>query len=193
MCAGQPAIRFEASGYLRELFRLILLPETQVVESRNSAARMPNAFFRWLPRRSIVMLAALVSAIAPLADQARTDSLRANSDGLRHQIAATADNPCSEAGISGQVTIGPVRPHATPGTPNKVPYEATVQVLDLRGQPVTTFRSDAAGNFCVALPPGQYVLRPQSSGPYPRAPEQTVIVSPNGFTHVLIMYDSGMR
>jgi len=142
--------------------------------------------------RSIAMLAALVSAIAPLADQARTDSLRANSDAFR-QIAETADNPRSEAGILGQVTIGPVQPHATLGTSNKVPYEATVQVLDSSGKPVTTFRSDAAGNFRVALPPGQYVLRPQSSGPYPRASEQTVIVSPNGFTRVLIMYDSGMR
>ena len=52
------------------------------------------------------------------------------------------------------MTIRPVRPHATLGTPNVASYEATVQVLDFSGQPVTTFRSDTAGNFRVALPPG---------------------------------------
>jgi hypothetical protein len=143
--------------------------------------------------RCIAMLAALVTTTALRTDQARTDSLRVNTHDLRPQIAAAVDDPRSETGISGQVTIRPVRPHATLGTPNVASYEATVQVLDLSGQPVTTFRSDTAGNFRVALPPGQYVLRPQSPGLYPRASEQTVIVSPNGFTHVLITYDSGMR
>lgn len=143
--------------------------------------------------RSIALLAALVSATALSADQARADSLQLNADGHTPQIAATADSPRSETGISGQVTIRPVRPHATLGTPNAAPYEATVQVLSSSGQPVATFQSDAAGNFRVALPPGQYVLRPQSPGLYPRASEQTVIVSPDGFTHVLITYDSGMR
>jgi hypothetical protein len=143
--------------------------------------------------RSIAMFVALVSATALRADQARSDSLRLNTDGLRPLIAATADDPRSETGISGQVTIRPVRPHAILGMPNAAPYEATVQVLSSRGQPVATFRSDAAGNFRVSLPPGQYVLRPQSPGLYPRASEQTVAVSPDGFTHVVITYDSGMR
>ena len=59
------------------------------------------------------MFVALVSATALRADQARTDSLRLNNDDLRPLIAATADNPRSETGISGRVTIRPVRPHAT--------------------------------------------------------------------------------
>jgi len=143
--------------------------------------------------RSIAVFVALVSATALRADQAKTDSLRLNTDGLRPLIAANADNPRSDTGISGQVTIRPVRPRATLGTPDAAPYEATVQVLSSRGQPVATFRSDAAGNFRVSLPPGQYVLRPQSPGLYPRASEQTVIVSPNSFTRVVITYDSGMR
>ena len=143
--------------------------------------------------RSVAMLAALVSATGLLADLARTDSLPVNADGATAHIAVTANNPRSEAGISGQITIRPVRPHVTLGTTNLAPYEATVQVLDASGQPVTTFRSDAAGNFRVTLPPGQYVLRPQSPGLYPRASQQTVVVSPNGFTQVLITYDSGMR
>jgi hypothetical protein len=153
----------------------------------------PDANSRRLMMRSVAMLAALVSATALRADEARTDSLPLNTDGLKPQIAVTADNPRSETGISGQVTIRPVRPHATLGTPNAAPYEATVQVLSSTGQPVATFRSDATGNFRVALLPGQYVLRPQSPGLYPRASEQTVVVSPNGFTQVLITYDSGMR
>jgi hypothetical protein len=142
--------------------------------------------------RSIAMFVALVSATALPADQARTDSVRL-TDGLRPLIAATGDNPRSETGISGQVTVRPVRPLATLGTPDAAPYEATVQVSSSRGQPVATFRSDAAGNFRVSLPPGQYVLRPQSPGLYPRASEQTVVVGSNGFTKVVITYDSGMR
>ena len=81
--------------------------------------------------RSIAMFVALVSATVLCADQARSDSLRLNTDGLRPLIAATADNPSSETGISGQVTIRPVRPHATLGMPNAAPYEATVQVMNL--------------------------------------------------------------
>jgi hypothetical protein len=36
-------------------------------------------------------------------------------------------------------------------------------------------------------------LRPQSPGPYPRASEQTVVVSPKTFAQVRVVYDSGIR
>jgi len=104
-----------------------------------------------------------------------------------------SDGARSDTGIEGQVIIRPVRPHETAGMPNLNPYQAMVQVLDTSEHPVTTFQSEAGGTFRVALPPGRYVLRPQSPGPYPHAPAQTVVVPPAGFTHVRIIYESGIR
>jgi hypothetical protein len=77
--------------------------------------------------------------------------------------------------------------------PNSNTYQAMVQVLDKSGRSVTTFQSNANGTFRIALPPGSYVLRPQSPALYPRASAQTVVVPPAGFTHVHIIYDSGIR
>jgi hypothetical protein len=65
--------------------------------------------------------------------------------------------------------------------------------LDPAGHPVSSFETDPSGGFRVALPPGKYVLRPQSPGLYPRASEQTVVVSPKSFTQVRVVYDSGIR
>jgi hypothetical protein len=109
------------------------------------------------------------------------------------EIIAARDAAHSEGGITGQVEIRPVRPHATLGTPNNQPYQARIEVLDASGRAVTTFESDASGGFRVALPPGKYTLRPQSPGRYPRASQQTVVVAPQRFTEVHITYDSGIR
>jgi hypothetical protein len=43
------------------------------------------------------------------------------------------------------------------------------------------------------LPPGAYVLRPESPGLYPRASQQRVVVPRNALARVDIVYDSGMR
>jgi hypothetical protein len=66
-------------------------------------------------------------------------------------------------------------------------------VLDSSGRTLTAVETDASGNFRIALPPGKYVLRPQSSAIYPRASEQSVVVSPKAFTQVGVVYDSGIR
>jgi hypothetical protein len=138
------------------------------------------------------MIFVLIIATSFLAHPTTSDAVRLTA-GAKLDFAATSDDAPSDSGISGQVTIRPVRPHEIAGVRDSNPYEATIQVLDQSGQPVTTLRSDADGNFRVALPPGQYVLRPQSPGFYPRASEQTVVVSPHSFTQVRINYDSGMR
>jgi hypothetical protein len=65
--------------------------------------------------------------------------------------------------------------------------------LDASGRPVTSFETDPSGNFRIPLPPGKYILRPQTSVPYPRATEQTVVVPPKTFAQVRIVYDSGIR
>jgi hypothetical protein len=99
-----------------------------------------------------------------------------------------------QTGIEGQVLIGPVCPVARAGVPcPDKPYQATITVLDPNHKPVTTFESDAQGHFRVALAPGTYILQPESPGALPHAPEQTVVVTSEGYTAVTIIYDSGIR
>ena len=109
------------------------------------------------------------------------------------QLAANPNPAPTESGITGQVSIRPVQPHATIGAPTLAPYQTKLDVLDANGNPVTSFETDASGNFRIALPPGKYILRPQTSGPYPRASQQTVVVPPKSFAQVRIVYDSGIR
>jgi hypothetical protein len=66
-------------------------------------------------------------------------------------------------------------------------------VLDLAGREVAVAESDSEGKFRIALPPGTYVLRPESPGLYPRASEQRVTVGSNSVSRVEIVYDSGKR
>ena len=58
---------------------------------------------------------------------------------------------------------------------------------------VARVQSDAEGRFELRLPPGSYVLKPESPGLYPRASEQRVVVRSNATARVEIVYDSGMR
>jgi hypothetical protein len=96
-------------------------------------------------------------------------------------------------GIEGQVILRPLSPIERPGMVNYRPYQATVTVLDQKGQIVTQFQSGVDGRFRVNLEPGTYVLRPESARSLPRAPTQTVTVSVSKFTQVQITYDSGIR
>jgi hypothetical protein len=147
--------------------------------------------------RSIITLIASTAWLAvfvPIIVGSSTafNTARLNSELAVAEIAVTKDAQ-NDSGITGQVVIRPVRPHATIGVPNSQPYQATIEVLDSTGRLVITFQSDSDGNFRVPLMPGKYLLRPQSGGPYPRASEQTVVVSPRNFTQVRINYDSGIR
>ena len=61
------------------------------------------------------------------------------------------------------------------------------------GTPLTQFNSTVDGLFRIVLPPGTYILRPQSTGAFPRADEQFVVVQDGRFSQVEIRYDSGIR
>ena len=102
-----------------------------------------------------------------------------------------ADVPASA--IEGRVTIRNVRSVERRGAANSEPYQATIAVLDSAGREVATVQTDTEGRFRVQLPPGTYVLRPQSPGMYPRASEQQVQVRRNVVTQMEIVYDSGKR
>jgi hypothetical protein len=106
---------------------------------------------------------------------------------------AVNKNAHDDSGIAGLVVIRPIRPHATKGVENSQPYQATIEILDSTGRLVTTFQTGADGTFHIRLEPGEYLLRPQSGRPYPRASEQMVTVEPKTFKQVRITYDTGMR
>jgi hypothetical protein len=135
----------------------------------------------WVIGIGLVLLASLACAD-------RTSNDRSGTEGGR-QIVAESE----ASGVEGQVSIRPVRSVERKGVPNQRPYQARITVLDPAGREVCVVGSDAEGKFRMALPPGTYVLRPESSGLYPRASEQRVEVSQNRVTRVEIVYDSGMR
>jgi hypothetical protein len=76
---------------------------------------------------------------------------------------------------------------------NYEPYQATITVFDTAGHRIAAVQSDAEGRFQLRVPPGTYLVRPESPGMYPRASEQRVQVRPNDMTQVQIVYDSGKR
>lgn len=97
-------------------------------------------------------------------------------------------------GIEGTVTIGPISPVSRPGEENSRPYVATLVVRASPGnQVVAAVTSAADGTFRVGLPPGEYVVEPQESSPYPVAEPQEVTVSPGEYTIIVVAYDSGIR
>ena len=134
----------------------------------------------------------LLGLVALIGNSGVVSAVRMTTE-IKAELAANLESGSNETGISGQVRIRPVRPHATIAGPNLAPYQAKFDVLDASGKAVTTVESDSNGNFRLSLPPGKYVLRPQTSGPYPRASEQTVIVPSKGFTQVQVIFDSGIR
>ena len=100
------------------------------------------------------------------------------------------------SGIEGYVTEGPMCPGPVAigdtSCPDQ-PYQATIAILDTDNQEITRFQTDASGYFKITLAPGSYTLHPQSEKVLPHASDQTVVVTPNQFTQVTVMYDTGMR
>jgi hypothetical protein len=107
---------------------------------------------------------------------------------------ARTPTPPPNTGIEGQVLIGPMCPVIQAGTPcPDQPYQATLLVLDSRGNRVGEVQSDALGQFQIPLPPGDYRLVPQSPDGFTHAAEQNVSVIAGQFTLISIIYDSGIR
>jgi hypothetical protein len=100
----------------------------------------------------------------------------------------------AESGIEGVVVMSPTCPGPVrEGTVCERPYRATISVRDNTGRQVTRFESDDQGRFRVPLPPGRYVLHPESSGRFPIARDQTVTVQSGQLTNVRIVFDTGIR
>lgn len=101
-----------------------------------------------------------------------------------------------ESGVEGHVWIGPTCPVVRIGTecPDQ-PYETELSVTDLDGMVVAVAKSDVNGYFRVPLPPGRYILVPET--PHSHAPPFTqpipFEVIPGSFTQLTVNYDSGIR
>jgi hypothetical protein len=112
--------------------------------------------------------------------------------------APAGENPGAASGIEGRVWLGPTCPGPTrqdaPDCTDK-PFQAEITVLELEGGPVAATKSDRSGNFKVSLPPGDYILRPESpaGSRLPRAGEHKVTVFEDLYTWVEIRYDTGIR
>jgi Carboxypeptidase regulatory-like domain len=76
------------------------------------------------------------------------------------------------------------------------PLRAVLVVVSAStGTQVASMTSDQDGRFRLALPPGRYVIRPESidRARLPRAAPVTVDVPPGRFISVTIRFDSGIR
>lgn len=85
---------------------------------------------------------------------------------------------------------GPIRP----GQVCTGPLVASFTVLDATGQPVSTFETDAAGHFEVALAPGTYTIVPDASaGLLDVHQRKEVVVQAGEVVQVTFIFDSGIR
>ncbi len=98
------------------------------------------------------------------------------------------------SGVQGQVFIGPSCPVVQIGQPcpDKT-YQATLTIKRADGGRVTQAQTDDDGRFTIQLPPGEYILHPESPNMIPFAPDQTFTVQSNSFTELIVTYDSGIR
>lgn len=100
-----------------------------------------------------------------------------------------------DSGIEGIVYIGPSCPVVQEGSPcPDRTFAATVEIVR-DGEVVGSFSTGEDGAFRVPLEPGTYVLQGVSpdEGGLPFAKPVDVTVEPGSFTHVDVLFDSGIR
>jgi hypothetical protein len=109
--------------------------------------------------------------------------------------ACTAVNPTpADSGVQGQVFIGPMCPVVQEGQecPDK-PYQAVLTVNSPTGERIVQIQTEKDGTFQIPLPPGEYILHPESPNVMPFASEQAFTIEEGKFTQIVVTYDSGIR
>ena len=100
------------------------------------------------------------------------------------------------SGIEVQAYVGPMCPVVQIGTdcPDQ-PYQATITILHANGKEYLQFETKGDGTYSINIPPGDYILRPESpiGSPLPHAGEQNFTVLPDEITKITVTYDSGIR
>jgi hypothetical protein len=95
------------------------------------------------------------------------------------------------------VSIGPTCPESQDSAScPREPYETTLIIREAgTGREVVTMQSGADGVFRVEIPPGDYIVEPNTPNQFvpPYAEPQNVTVQGGEFTVIEIIYDSGIR
>jgi hypothetical protein len=136
-----------------------------------------------MSRSAIGLMAAVLLALAGCGD---------------FTIGPPDETPSAPSGIRGTVVLGPTCPvEASPGEnapiPCLTPYAATLVILNNENARVAQVASGADGNFEINLPPGDYVIAPESGDPYPIAQPLPVTVIAGQYSDVEVNYDTGIR
>lgn len=98
------------------------------------------------------------------------------------------------SGIEGQVYLGECQgAQIATDCFEFTPYPAVLVVYNMNGREIERFETDDEGRFRVSLPPGTYILHPESLALYPVAPDQIFAVAEGEFSHIVVVYDSGIR
>jgi hypothetical protein len=117
------------------------------------------------------------------------------------EIGIDLDTPPPPSGIRGLVLLGPTCPgpvDASPGDsgpqPCVTPYAAELVVLDSESVKVASVTSGPDGRFSVDVPPGDYIVAPESgTDSYPIANPVSVTVVAGQYIEIQINYDTGIR
>jgi len=98
-------------------------------------------------------------------------------------------------GLEGIVYRGPVNPVEIEGQVNDAPFSALFRVYNLKNKLVTSFSSNASGEFSVMLAPGNYKIIPDKSAPVISADSQVkeITVNAAGITRMDLYFDTGIR
>lgn len=111
--------------------------------------------------------------------------------------AACSGDAVTTAGIEGMVTIGPTCPEGQDSAScPREPHETTLIIREAgTGREMATVNSGVDGLFRVELPPGEYIVEPDTPSQFvpPFAEPQNVTVQEGKFTAIEIFYDSGIR
>ena len=97
--------------------------------------------------------------------------------------------------LEGIVYRGPINPVAMEGQMNDAPFSALFRIYNLKNKLITSFSSNAAGEFSVMLAPGNYKIIPDKAAPIMSAESQVkeITVNPIGITHTDLYFDTGIR
>lgn len=101
----------------------------------------------------------------------------------------------TDSGIDGWITAGPACPVMQVGVPcSDQPYPGTLSFLTEHGRiPAGRVTASTDGYYRISLPPGNYIIDPESPGALPSGTELVVAVLPHKFTRQDIVYDTGIR
>ena len=98
-------------------------------------------------------------------------------------------------GLEGVVYRGPINPVEMEGQVNVLPFSALFHVYSPKNKLITSFFSNAAGEYSVMLAPGNYKIIPDKSAPIMSAATQVkeITVNPFGITNMDLYFDTGIR